>query len=306
MTTAVRERVAVPRGDVAPVRRRVVRALAVIEARRLLRSPLVWLGLVLAVVYVWGTFQSPPDWSGARYVGLPDFIGPVAAGISMAVAGAFHRERIDPTGAGPVGEGTRAAGRLTGSLVLVGLVVLLTGVGAALARWHGGFDLGDEPGRTLHAQYSWPEILQPVCLALVAVGAGAVAGRRFRRRATATLTLFVGWFPVAFVPWAFQSTTVAPFSILQLQPLTIDVGPVGTDPLSFPSSWLLLVPGEYQDFWGRAFTSIPLGVGHDLWLLGLAAVLTALALPRRRLLPLLAAGLVVAAAGVALQYAVIP
>ena len=66
-------------------------------------------------------------------------------------------------------------------------------------RWQGGFDIGDEPGRTLHAQFTLPELLQPVVLALLAVAVGAAAGRRLRRRATATLLLFVGWFPFVTV-----------------------------------------------------------------------------------------------------------
>lgn len=305
MTATIREPALEPEVR-RPARRRVALALAGIEARRLLRSPLLWLGLVLASVFVWGTLHAPGDWSGALYTGMPDFIGPVAAGISMAVASAFHRERTDPAGAAPADEETRAAGRLLGGLVLVGLVGLVTAVGAAVVRWHGGFDLGDEPGRTLHAHYSWPEILQPVCVALVAVGAGAVTGRRFRHRAAATLTLFVVWSPVSFVAWAFQAPAVTPFSVIQLQPITINVAPASADPLTLPSSWLLLAPGQYQDFWGRAFTSVPLGVGHDLWLVGLATVLTGLALPRHRLVPVLAVGLVLAAGGVVLQYLVIP
>ena len=78
----------------------------------------------------------------------------------------------------PSARASRTAGRLLGALALVGLVVpLLTavaaGAGCALV---GGFDLGDEPGRTLHAQFTWAEVLQPVALALLAVAVGAAAG----------------------------------------------------------------------------------------------------------------------------------
>jgi hypothetical protein len=291
---------------VKDVRRRVVLALGAIEARRQLRSPLLWLGLALSGASLWQSLREPGDWSGALYGMLPIVVGPWVAALSMVVAGSFHRERIELPGAGPVDEEARAAGRLLGSLASVALVVVATAAAATAARLHGGFDLGDEPGRTLHAQYSWPEILQPVCLALLAVGAGAAAGRRFRRRAAATLTLFVGWFPVVMVAWAFSAPQVTPFSIIQLQPVTVEIGPPDTDPLTFPSSWLLSAPGEYQDFWGRAFTSVPLGIGHDVWLVGLALALTGVALPRRLALPVAACGIVLCVVGVVTQYLVIP
>jgi hypothetical protein len=288
------------------VRRRVVLALAAIEARRQLRSPLLWLGLALSAAFLWQSLRAPGDWSGALYSMLPIVVGPLVAALSMVVAGSFHRERIELPGAGPVDEETRAAGRLLGSMASVAVVVVATVAAATAARLHGGFDLGDEPGRTLHAQYSWPEILQPVCLALLAVGAGSAAGRRFRRRATAALTLFVAWFPVVLVAWAFAAPQVTPFSIIQLQPISVEIGPSDADPLSFPSSWLLSAPGEYQDHWARAFTSIPLGIGHNVWLLGLALTLTGLALPRRRALPVVACGILLGTVGVVTQFLVIP
>ncbi len=288
------------------VRRGVVLALAAIEARRMLRSPLLWIGVALSGALLWQLLAEPGDWSGALYTSLPVTFGPLLAAVSMVVAGSFHRERLNPAGVGPVDEDTRAAGRLLGSMALVAIVALLTVAGAVAARLHGGFDLGDEPGRTLHAHYSWPEILQPICLAVMAIGAGALAGRRFKRRASATLTLFVGWFPVVMVYWLFSAPAVTPFSIFQIQPIVVEAGPADADPLAFPSTWLLGAPGEYQGYWAREFTSIPLGIGHDLYLLGLAAVLAGLALPRRRLLGVVPLGLLAAAVGVLIQKVVIP
>lgn len=285
---------------------RVVLAIARIEARRLLRSPLVWLGALLTVGLAWMTMQFPEHWSGARYTTAPALAGPLVATLSFAVAGSFHRERSDLGADTPVGESVRAAGRLIGALSLVLLVALLTAAGGILARAYGGFDLGDEPGRTLHAHFTWSELLQPVALAVLAVTVGAAAGRRFRHRAAATLTLFVGWFPFVMVSWAFQSASVTPFSIVQIQPVSIPIGPIETDPLSFPAEWLLLAPGEFQDHWARAFVSAGLGAWHDLWLLGLAAVFVALALPGRARPVLIVTGALVAALGVAMQYATIP
>ena len=106
--------------------------------------------------------------------------------------------------------------------------------------------------------------------------------------------------------WAFQSALVTPFSIVQVQPVSVEVGPVTADPLTFPADWLLSAPGEFQDHWARLFVSARLAAGHDLWLIGLALLFVALALPRgARTWPILMGGLL-AVAGVVCQYLVIP
>jgi hypothetical protein len=286
--------------------RSVVAALARSEARRMLRAPVLWLGVALALAFTWATIRMPDDWAGARYTAAPILAGPLLVCISIVVAGSFHRERVGVAAEAPVGEGLRTAGRLGGALALVGLVSLLTAVGAGLARWHGGFDLGEEPGRTLHAHFTLAEILQQPTLAVLAVAVGAAAGRRLRHRATSTLLLFVGWFPFVTVSWAFMSRHVTPFSVIQIQPVSIPAGPIESDPMSFPSTWLLSAPGEYQDHWAHELVSGSLAAGHDLWLLGLACLFLALAVPRRTRVRLLVAGVLLAGAGVSLQYAVIP
>ncbi len=208
--------------------RPVVAALARSEARRMLRAPVLWLGVALVVTFAWAMMSTPDDWSGARYTAAPIMVGPLLVCISIVVAGSFHRERMGVAAEAPVGEGLRTAGRLAGALALVGLVTALTAVGAGLARWHGGLDLGDEPGRTLHAHFTLAEILQAPTLAVLAVAVGAAAGRRLRHRATSTLLLFVGWFPFVMVSWAFMSRHVTPYSIIQIQPVSIPVGPIAS------------------------------------------------------------------------------
>jgi hypothetical protein len=284
----------------------VARALARVEARRMLRSPVFWIGVALTLLFGWTSMRVPGEWSGARYTTAPVLVGPVAAAISLAVAGSFQRERAGVSEDAPVGEGIRAAGRLLGALSLVAVVAVLTAAGAIAARWYGGFDLGDEPGRTLHAHFSWPEVLQPVALALLAVAVGAAAGRRFRNRASATLTLFVGWFPFVMAYWMFQAPAVTPFSVIQVQPISVEIGPVDADPLAFPATWLLSMPGEFQDHWARLVVSVPLGAGHNLWLLGLTALFLALALPRRARPALVVTGTVLVAVGITMQYLAIP
>jgi hypothetical protein len=284
----------------------VVAAIATAEARRLLRSPFLWVGVALAAAFTWATVQQPDDWSGARYQAAPILVGPLLVVVSILVAGSFHRERLGVSAEAPVGEAVRATGRLVGALAPVAVVAALTAAGAVWVRGQGGLDIGDEPGRTLHAQFTLPELLQPVVLALLAVAVGAAAGRRLRHRATATLVLFVGWFPFVTVSWAFQSRHITPFSIVQTQPVSVPVGPIAANPLDFPASWLLTQPGQYQDHWARQFVSAQLAACHDVWLLGLTCLFLALALPRHRRGILLAVGGLLASGGVALQYAVIP
>ncbi len=300
MSTLAQERVA------DTTQRGVVGALARLEGARLLRSPALWVGVVLTVAFSVASMQFPEDWSGARYTVSPGLVGPLVICASFAVASSFHRERVGLAADAPVGEATRTLGRLTGAVVLIGVAAVLTAVGAMLVRTYGGLDLGDEPGRTLHAQFTAPEILQPVCLTALAVGVGAAAGRRFQHRASAMLALFIGWFPFVGFSWAFQSALVTPFSVVQVQPVSVEVGPVSADPLTFPADWLLSAPGEFQDHWARLFVSARLAAGHDLWLIGLALLFVALALPRgARTWPTVIGGLL-AVTGVVCQYLVIP
>ena len=84
------------------------------------------------------------------------------------------------------------------------------------------------------------------------------------------------------VGWAFQAAAVTPFSIIQIQPVSLPVGPVTANPLDFPSLVAARPPGEYQDHWARLFVSGQLAAGHDLWLLGLTCLFLAVALPRGR------------------------
>ena len=285
---------------------RVVLALGRIEAHRMLRHPMLAGGLVLSGVHGWLTLRFPDDWSGARYTVAPMLLGPVMIAISMAVAGSFHRERTELVADAPVGEEVRAGGRVLGGLALVALVTLIAAVAAIVIRARGGLDLGDAPGRTLHAQFALTEVLQQPSLAVLAVGAGAAAGRRLRSHGSALLLLFTAWFPTIYVVWGFQGRGVVPFSIIQLQPVSLPITTQAADPSQYPASWLLSEPGEYQSGWMRLFTSGSLAGWHDVYLLGLAALLLGVALPRGPRVVLVSAGVVAAAVGVTMQYLVIP
>ncbi|GAA1963557.1 hypothetical protein GCM10009798_24510 [Nocardioides panacihumi] len=254
------------------------------EARRMLRSPWLVLGVLVTGFLAW-SFTRDTEWHGEQY--LSGFYP--SSGLHLAtailVALAFHRERAGLAPGTPVGEVSRGVSRLLAAVPLLGLTALSIAWLVAYVWSNGGLDLGDEPGRTLHAYPTAPEILQPMATGLLAVATGAAAGRRFRHRATAVLTLFLGWYAVTAAYWLYQASWLAPFSVFQSQPVYVDLGP-DVDPNRLPAAWLLSVPGQYQAHWERLVVSPSLAWWHDLWLVALAVMVVALAFPspvRRRL-----------------------
>ncbi|UUZ58760.1 hypothetical protein [Nocardioides sp. B-3] len=289
--------------------RDVVRAPAGTEARRLLRRPLLPISIPASALLGAEVLRSSNldgDWNGAEYSSGPVVMFPLILTIALMVAEAFHRERHPVGIEAPTESSTRAAGSLLGALVLVAIVGLMTVGVAGYVAGVGGLDLGDEPGRTLHARFSVGELLQHVALAVLAIATGAAAGRRFASRVTAGLVLFAGWFPPMFVYWMFRAPAIVPFSIVQVQPVNVRVAHENTDPLTLPAEWLLSSPGEFRDYWGRQFVSSALAGWHDLWLLGLACLFLSLVFTGRWRRRLLAVGAVLAVAGISAQYAVIP
>jgi hypothetical protein len=285
---------------------RVVTALARGEVRRMLLSPWLPAGLVVSAI-VARDWAGPQGWAGERYGTW--FLVP--AGLVLACAllasSAFHRLRSDAAPSAPAGESERFAAVLLATSVPVALTTAFVVGQAVWIRAGDGLDLGQEPGRTLHAFPTLPELVQPVLLAVLGVATGAALGRRLRHRITAVLVLLVGWFPVLWIYWAFQAPAVAPLAVVQAQPVSVDVGPPDTDPVAFPARWLLEPPGEYQDHWARLVVSEPLAWGHNAWLVGLSALLLATAMPSgkpRRVVAV--AGALVAGAALATQYLVHP
>lgn len=277
--------------------------LTLIEARRMLRHPALWLSLPLVVWWASGLFEE--EWSGARYTGLLPSLAPLFLGISLASVSAFGRELVPVADDAPTSPTRRSVARLLAGLGPVAVAVAVVVAGTVWLRLRGGLDLGDEPGRTLHAHYTLPELLQPVILAVVAVAAGAATVHLLRSRLAAAIVLVVGWF-VGSTYWLFSGTVVRYLAPVQPQPVQAEVGPWSADPTAFPSTWLLSAPGEYQDHWARVVVSPAIAAWHDVYLIGLTAVLVGIAIPGRSRLPLLLGGLVVAVAGVVMQAVVWP
>lgn len=298
-TTTVRPATA---EDASP---RVMRALVLTEARRMLRNPVPWVFLGLAIWAVWTVRPEPGEWPGSSYEGVTPAVAPLLFGISVAVAVPFHRGRHDIAPAAPVSEVQRTLARLLAALPFV----VVAAAYAALVAWRerdlGGLWIGMEPGRTTEAFHTVAELAQLVALALVAVALGAALGRRTSRLVAVVPALFVLWFVVS-VYWLFGQPAVTPFSVLQVQPINVTVGPATADPLSFPSDWLLVGHPHTSEGWQRQLVSEGVAWWHDVWLLGLAALLLAVAWPRAGRRTLLAVGAMLAVAGIVGQQVAIP
>ena len=294
------------RPRLAPTRLRPFTTLAGIEAGRMLRHPAPWIGSLLWLAAGYAVLASAPGWSSAQYQGLQASVVFLAAGVSVASAYAAARHRVGLAEDAPLPAEDRAAAQIVGGLGLVALVALVVVAGALWLRWSGGVPLGSEPGRTLHAHFSVPELLQPVALSAFAVAAGAAAVRLLRHPLAASIALFVLWFVAGPAYWTLNGPVLRWFAPVMVQPYNVDVAPASTDPLTLPPTWLLEGPGPYQPFWARLVVQPELAAWHDLYLVALALLATAVALPGRYRRPLLFGGLVLAVATVLLQARVNP
>jgi hypothetical protein len=277
------------------------RELARVEARRTVRHPAPWVGILLSALWLQGA--AAEDWPSARYEGMVSAFGPLLLGVSMAAVTTFGRERPDVAEDAPMGPAPRAVARLLGSLPLVGLVAVIVIGGGAFLRASGGIRLGAEPGLTMNAHHSLPELLQPVLLGGFAVALGAAVVHMVRSQPASHVLVFVFWFLVAGTYWLFQGHVARILTPMQVQPDLVEVAPPDADPTAFPSDWLLSPPGEYQEFWGRLVVSPELAAWHDVYLVAVTALLVALAMPGRRR-PLLLGGAVLAAGAVVMQLVV--
>lgn len=271
-----------PTAVAAPRRRTsyaVVCALAATELRRTMRSPVLPLGLGIALWFMWTTTAQSEEWSGAAYSELVMTSAPLVLAISWVSAVSFHRERTAVGIEAPVGEELRAWGRVVAAAPVVLLALSFAVLLGVRERRLGGLTLGTEPGRTTEALHSVPELAQHVALAVLAIALGSALGRRVASLALTLPVLLVFWFAVAGLSWLFGHRAVAPFAVVQVQPITVPAGPATADPLAFPAHWLLEPPGEFQEGWARLFMSVDLAWWHNGWVLGLALVLLAAAFP---------------------------
>ena len=110
---------AVPGGQ-SPAGRRSGQ-LARIEARRMLRHPAPWIGLVLSGV-VAAKRVDETSWASAHYEGLLAAIAPLLLGLSLASVSAFAREHVPVADEAPLEPHQPFAGPAARRAALVGLV----------------------------------------------------------------------------------------------------------------------------------------------------------------------------------------
>jgi hypothetical protein len=283
-----------------------LRALARIEAGRMLRSPAPWVGILLWAGVNTLTLTQPASWVSSQYEELTTSATYLCLGVSVAAAYAFGRERVNVSEEGSMAADERAAARLLGGLSLVALVAVVVAAGALWLRLRGGVAMGAEPGRTLHAHHTLPELLQPVLLAALAVAVGAAVVHLVRHALAASIILFVGWFIVGPAYWVINGPVLRWVAPLQVQPLHVEVAPASIDPFTLPASWLLEGPGQFQDYWARLAVVPQLAAWHDLYLVALTLLAAAVALPGRYRRRLLVVGASVAVVAVLLQASVTP
>ncbi|MDT0164657.1 hypothetical protein Q9R32_03710 [Actinotalea sp. AC32] len=290
-------------GPARPTRSRVVAALARGAARRLVRHPVLVLGLLLSALAVRSVTGA--DWSGARYSGYLAATGGLLWAVSVAAAHEGSRARARLAEDAPVRDTDRALGGLLGGVALVGAVAVLLAGAATWLRLTGGLDLGDEPGRTLSAHYTLPELLQPVLAAALGVALGVALGRRVGTLG-ATAVLSVVWFVSSGLYWVMNAPGLRVLALIQTMPVHVPVGDRSSDPRSLPSDWLLGAPNEYSDTWVHLVVSPSLAAWHDVYLLGLTLLAAAAAVPGRTRRLALAAGTALVVLGVGAQLAVMP
>ena len=222
--------------------------LARIEARRLLRHPAPWIGLVLSGLWLQGVVENLMGERPLRRA--PHGLTPLLLGLSLASVSAFAREHVSVSDEAPMEPYRRSLARLLGGLALVGLMALVVGAGVVWLRLRGGLGLGDEPGHTAHAQYSLPELLQPVLLACFAVALGAAVVHLVRSRLLATIVLALTWFLVGATYWMFQGRLARMLTPLQVQPILVEAGPYDADPDELPCDVVALGPGRVPGLLG--------------------------------------------------------
>jgi len=292
--------VAPQRGDTR--RRAHVVSLARLETLRMMRNPLLPLAVLVSAWATW-FYGGPEAWPGAHYQGFPWPAISLQFATAALTAMSFAPERRDVCSAAPVREVERTLGRLLAAVLPVAVSLLALTAVAARIWFRGGLPLGNEPGATTHAYFTVGELVQPAAGLVLAVAVGAAAGRRIRNLAVAMTALATGYF-IVHVYWLFTGP-LAPFAILQSQPVYVDLGP-RVDPATLPADWLLAAPDEYEDRWARLVVSEPLAWWHDGWLVGLALVFLALVFPRPWRTGLAITGVLLAAVSVTAQFMVYP
>ena len=278
-----------------------------LEARRALRSAPFWVGLAATGLY-FVQVAGGASWQSETYqiAGSVAF-GPACAGIFVAAVLAGSRDHASEL---PLAEEAaldadrRAVAHLLGVLAHVMVVVLVVAALAVVTRTEGGFWVGDGDSRIDDAVHSPAELLQPVLAAAFAGALGVAIGRATRLRIAAAITGGLAWLLGSLVYWAWQGTPLRYVTVLQVQPIEVDL-PAGTTPADLPGVQLS-APGQYQDAWRWVVVDQAMVAWHDVYLLALVLVAGGLAARGRVGRAVGAIGALLAVGAVVLQIRSLP
>ena len=255
-----------------------------IESFRMLRRASIWIGFALSVALAVTYARGQQNWSSQKYESLvPLSVFPMTMGVFVAGVRSGNRDRShrQPSLAeeAPLDGDARAWARLASLWVPVAMIGLLMAVIGIASRIEGGLQLGEGRSWTNSAAHSVFELAQPV-LSIAVVGTAAVAiGRAVRRSGPAIVVGMVLLFFAGGVYWLWNDEVAYTTALMQVQPM---------------------------DFADREAVHMPTVVFHELYLLGLVAVFSGLALRNRPRARLVAAGAAVAIAAVVSQLVVSP
>ena len=280
------------------------RALAVVEVRRQLRRPVIWIGVALTIVQV-ATISS--DWSGGSYTDkMIGFMPLVLAALFCGYATSSRDQRQVLAEGAPLDQNDRALARLVSVTVPVVMsVVIVIGI-AVVSRIEGGFWIGEGPRRTDIALHSILELFQPPLFVALAGTFGVAAGRVSRNRAIAIMTFgTLVWFLSFPGYWVMNTPPVHVLALVQIQPLSIRLEP-GVISEQLPENWLVDVPNEFSGVYERQLVHQPTIAGHNLYLFGLIAVAAGASIRTRTGRRLALAGAVLVLGGIAIQLALMP
>ncbi len=264
-------------------RRAAIRALARIESASMARRVSIWVGVAVTIAGVVFAARGQPDWSSKFRDLVPLSIFPMTFATYIAAVRSGNRDRSHRrpplAEAAPLDADGRTLARLASLVVPVGLIALVMVVFGLASRAEGGFRMGDGAYRTETALHSVLDLLQPPLVIAVIGAMGVAIGRAVR--------------------WS------APSLMIGLLLLFIALGPwwLWNDRYAYTTALMQVQPLEFPD---RYFVHAPTVALHDVYLVGLVALFSGLALrahPRGRLV---AAGVLTATVAVVAQLAVSP
>jgi ABC-type transport system involved in multi-copper enzyme maturation permease subunit len=257
--------------------------LAGVEARRLLRSPVLLVAVMLSAWLMWRPWlaghQPHQSWSTETYENLT--VNALFLFLAAMVIGSWtvSRERPSTTEEmftpAPLPPWKRTLAILLSAWVPVTAAIILVAGQQLLIMRAGGVTIGDIPLTVTPSLVEWAEV---PAVTLAAYTAGAAAVRLVHSRAIAILMGTVIWLFTTSGWWLFRwfpASLIAPLG----SPLHRDAFEVGVTP-DYSPGLAYETPGPDTDHYSSVEPNTLMSGGHTIYLLGVAALFATLALAR--------------------------